>query len=381
MGSGHAIIAVIFIQLCKRDAFRVSAVPGFAYIANDWNETTFTIHRNDLQELFFLYGAPRLRYVQLQQNPTVRQLYIEHCSLTAVPRTIRNLPQLSRLIITRCQLRHLNLNDFVPIPALRALDLSGNKIVSIVELSTPDGTLTIQSLYLASNLLHQLDVSVFNGLIELQCLVLDQNRIENIQSRLTLPTLEEFSIQSNRLTALNVTGWCLPALKHMFCDHNQLTSAPAGWPAIWQIETLDLSYNRLRSFCMDDLYLTQLRTLNLAANELTNVTTVQTRLHIPLERFQAARNQLHALDISRWSMPNLWQFNVDHNRLTVLDDVFYRFPNVVGVELRYNPWSCEWLRRVHPGDLRRKSHGCLTTNHTCPKERLAVEDSIWICCW
>uniref|UniRef100_A0A182QNE7 Leucine rich immune protein (Coil-less) n=1 Tax=Anopheles farauti TaxID=69004 RepID=A0A182QNE7_9DIPT len=367
---------------CIPQAVQVLLMNAYVYRVHEWNDTTFTIRRTDRHELVVLDGARRLRYVYMQRNPSVFQIYIHHCALNGVPKTIRNLPELSKLTIRHCQLRYLDLNDFVSVPMLSVLDVSGNKIMSIVELATTARTVALQQLYLANNSLPLLNVSVFHGLTELRCLVLDGNRLERIESRLSLLTLEELSIRRNRLTTLDLTGWQLPALKFLFCNNNRLSTAPSGWTTLWQLETLDLSYNRLRGFCMDDLYLTQVRALNLAANELTNITTTQARLHLPLERFQAPHNRLRVLDISHWSMPNLWDFNVKRNRLSALGDVFFRFPNIAStMDLGYNPWSCEWLRRVHPGDLRRKQYGCMSTNHECPEGRVMVEGNLWMCCW
>uniref|UniRef100_A0A182RSM5 Leucine rich immune protein (Coil-less) n=1 Tax=Anopheles funestus TaxID=62324 RepID=A0A182RSM5_ANOFN len=260
-----------------------------------------------------------LRYVYIEHNFNVTLIHIANCSLFAVPKAIRNVPHLISLIIKSCRVQRLDLNDIVHLAFLHNVDLTDNQIVSIVEL--PSATvLPVHRLYLAGNRLRHLNVSVLHGLNELRCLVLDDNQIEELTSPIILSKVEELSIRKNRLRTLNCTDWYLPMLKYFFCNNNRLTSAPIEWQSMWRIDILDLSFNRLRSFRMDDVYLTHVRALNLAANELTSVTTNQTHLRIPLERLKLAYNRLTVLDISRWGMPNLWELNVNHNQLTELGD-------------------------------------------------------------
>ncbi|XP_035914140.1 malignant fibrous histiocytoma-amplified sequence 1 homolog [Anopheles stephensi] len=331
--------------------------------------------------MYVLHKAPQLRYVFIEHNVKVNLIHIEKCALVSVPRTIRNAPRLLCLIIRSCRIKHLDLNDLVQLPALRDLDLNHNQIVSIVEL--PAGVvLPINRLYLTHNKIRHVDRNVLHALKELHCLVLDNNRIEEFPPDLALPVVEELSIRHNKLATLNCTSWQMPYMRYLFCNNNRLTSVPIEWQTMWRMDMLDLSFNRLHSFRMDDIYLTQLRDLNLAANELASVTTAQRHLRVPLERLQLAHNRLTVLDISRWGMPNLWELDVDHNQLTELGDAFMRFPAMDQMMiLRYNNWSCAWLKRVHPDDLVRRNYGCLATNQSCPEGRLMVQENAWICCW
>uniref|UniRef100_A0A182PQG1 Leucine rich immune protein (Coil-less) n=1 Tax=Anopheles epiroticus TaxID=199890 RepID=A0A182PQG1_9DIPT len=366
---------------CGSDSNYVKTNRYHVYLIQNYTEHTFTVQDNGTYEMYFLYEAPLLRYVYIQHNLKVSLVHIETCSLVRVPRTIRNVPNVRDLILKWCRIRQLDLSDFVDLHSLYVLDLTGNQILSIVALPT-GSAIPIHRLYLANNTLHHLNVSVLGGLQELRCLVLESNRIEAVVTPVVLPKLEELSLRNNRLSALNCTDWYLPALKYFFCSNNRLASAPIEWQSMWRMLTLDLSFNRLHSFRMDDIYLTQLLALNLAANELTDVVTTQRHLRVPLGRLQLAQNRLTELDISRWGMPNLWELNVNHNRLTELGDVFVRFPSLGPMMiLPNNPWSCEWLNRVHPTDLRRKNYGCLDTNDTCPVGRVKVLDGGWICCW
>ncbi|XP_053674263.1 toll-like receptor 6 [Anopheles nili] len=332
--------------------------------------------------MYFLYGAPLLHYVYFQRNTEVVQIYIKRCSLNDIPNTVRNLPGLQRLTITFCQLRYLKLNSFIGVTSLKALDVSHNKILFISEL--PAGSmLHIHNLHLGNNSLGHLNARALDPFCELSCLVLDNNHLEKIVSPFSLPKLKELSLNYNRLSSLDCSDWNMPQLIFFYCGNNRLSNAPIGWRrSLWQINTLDLSFNRLRTFRMDDLYLTQVRVLNLVANELQSVTTSQMHLRIPLERLRLARNQLTMLDISRWGMPKLWELNLEDNRLTELSDLFVRFPSLTSMMiLRNNNWSCEWIKRVHLADLRQKHYGCLATNQQCYNADYYVEQGIRICCW
>uniref|UniRef100_A0A182MPA0 Leucine rich immune protein (Coil-less) n=1 Tax=Anopheles culicifacies TaxID=139723 RepID=A0A182MPA0_9DIPT len=369
-------------KLCGSDSSYYLPARSDAYTLHSYLQTTLTIPNNGSCENFVLYKAPLLRYVYIEHNLILNWIQIENCSLLSVPKTIRKVPHLTILIIKSCRVQHLNLNDLMHLASLHVVDLTHNQIVSIMVEPPSTTVLPLRRLYLAGNRLYQLNVSALHVLKELNCLVLDDNRIEEITSPLTLPMLEEFSIRNNRLRTLNCTDWYLPTLKYFFCSNNRLTIAPIEWQSMWRIDILDLSFNRLQTFRMDETYLTQLRGLNLAANQLTSVTTNQTYLRIPLERLRLAHNLLTALDISRWDMPNLWELDVNHNQLTELGDVFLRFPSLDSMMvLYYNHWSCAWLKRIHSGDLRRKNYGCLSTNQTCPDGRMMVAENVWICCW
>uniref|UniRef100_A0A182WJ92 Leucine rich immune protein (Coil-less) n=1 Tax=Anopheles minimus TaxID=112268 RepID=A0A182WJ92_9DIPT len=314
--------------LCGSDANHILEFRPDGYTLHSYQQSTLTIPNNCSYENFVLYKAPLLRYVYIEQNLILTLIHIANCSLFSVPKTIRNVPHLETLIITSCRIQHLDLSDMMHLTSLHVVDLTHNQIVSIV-VELPSGVvLPVQRLYLVGNRLRHLSVSVLHALQELRCVVLNGNRLEEIPSPLTLPMVEELSIRHNRLRTLNCTDWHMPKLKYFFCNNNQLTFAPVGWQTMWRIDKLDLSFNRLRHFRMDDIYLTQLRILNLAANELTSVTTNQTHLRIPLERLQLADNRLTVLDISRWDMPNLWEFDVNRNQLTELGDVFLRFPSL-----------------------------------------------------
>uniref|UniRef100_A0A182V105 Leucine rich immune protein (Coil-less) n=1 Tax=Anopheles merus TaxID=30066 RepID=A0A182V105_ANOME len=370
-------------KVCGADSSLIPVIKYLDYTVHNYSAATFTVQSNDTYVMYFLQKAPLLRYIYLQHNVNVSLLHIEHCSLTGVPKTIRNVPNLLRLAIKSCRIRHLDLNDFVALHSLYSVDLTNNRIVTITELlPASDLVLPINRLYLANNSLTQLNVRALGALTDLHCLVLEGNRIEEVNRPIALPKLEELSLRNNRIKQLNCTGWHLPALKYLFCSGNRLSAAPTEWQSMWRIEVLDLSFNRLHSFRMDDIYLTQLHALNLAANQLTSVTTPQMHFRVPLARLWLAQNRLPVLDISRWDMPNLWELDVAHNRLTELADVFVRFPNLAPMMiLRNNQWSCEWLAGVHPTDLRRKNYGCLSTNQTCPAGKLTVADGSWICCW
>ncbi|XP_050073080.1 protein flightless-1-like [Anopheles maculipalpis] len=368
-------------KICGSQSSQVIQATDYIYTSHSYDQITFTIPDNSSYEVYVLQEAPLLRYVYIQHNVKVNSILIEQCAMVSVPRTIRNAPNLLFLTIRSCRIRHLDLNDLALLRSLRDIDLTHNQIVSIMG-PPADVVLPVRRLYLAYNKIRRLDGNVLHALQELSCLVVENNRLEEFPTNLSLPAVEELSLRHNRLNTLNCTDWHMPDLKYLYCNHNRLTSAPIEWQSIWRIDTLDLSFNRLHSFRMDDAYLTQLHILNLAANELTNVITSQKHLRIPLERLQLGHNRLNVLDISRWGMPNLWELDVGENQLTELGDVFMRFPALDSMMiLRSNNWSCTWLKRVHPDDMVRRNYGCLRTKRSCPEGRLMVQEDAWICCW
>ncbi|KFB51683.1 AGAP007461-PA-like protein [Anopheles sinensis] len=226
-------------------------------------------------------------------------------------------------------------------------------------------------------------MSWFGEMNELKCLHLDWNQLEAVDVTVPMPFLQELSVSHNQLRTLNLTRWSfLPWLRNIHGSHNRLSSAPAGWNSMLRLQTMELSFNHIGSFNMDDLYLTQVRSLNLAANELTNVSTSMLHLRVPLEVLRMSYNRLTVLDVTRWGMPNLWELDVSHNRLTELGDVYTRFAHLTRdlFNLCQNNWSCQWFRRIHPADLKRLHYGKLLTNASCPDQKYIVTEQTWMCC-
>uniref|UniRef100_A0A182J9L5 Leucine rich immune protein (Coil-less) n=1 Tax=Anopheles atroparvus TaxID=41427 RepID=A0A182J9L5_ANOAO len=349
----------------------------------EWNRTTFTIASTATYDIYILLNAPVLQYVYIQHNPKVHQLFIEHCALVSIPKTISNLPTLRKLSIRFCRLRYLNMYDFLHVPTLSTIDLAHNQIATVYEPPVKGTRLPTRELFLNNNSLHHANMSWFSTMENLTCLHLDCNHLEELDASVPMPTLHELSVAYNRLRTLDLSRWSfLSSLSIVYVNNNHLTSAPVGWSSLVRLEVLDLSCNHIGSFLMDDLYLTKVRRLSLATNELTTVTTSMLHLRVPLEMLQLSKNRLSVLDVSRWDMPNLWELNVANNRLTELGDTFTRFPSLGSLlNLSQNVWSCRWLASIHPAELKAKRYAKLSTNDSCVDRKHMISEQLWICCW
>ncbi|XP_051873553.1 extracellular matrix protein 2 [Pristis pectinata] len=215
---------------------------------------------------------------KLTQIPPLRDLEIKHFqlagnSITAIPAEAFNgVPNLELIDLSRNRIPSSNIDQaaFKKLKKLERLYLDGNLLLQI----PPQLPRTLVELKVNENLLQQLDEQTFHGLSKIVNLELEGNKLSesNVQplvfrplKRLaylrlgknkfrTLPqglpsSIEELYIEHNEIEEISemslnkTTNLNVIVLRHNKLDETRI--APMAWIKLENLESLDLSYNKI----------------------------------------------------------------------------------------------------------------------------------------
>ena len=234
--------------------------------------------------------------LDLNNNSKLQYLDISHNNIKNLD--TQNLKNLTSLV--ELKLDHNFINDapnfselFQKLTNLLSLDLSYNMIKDIPNNSFV-GLVNLTKLYLNDNQLTTLHNNSFAGLGNLKHLHLENNNITDLPSEVfqSLVVLEYISLENNHIATLIVDFW--PSTVHfLLLGGNMLTTVPenVNYSAI---EVLDFSGNSLSDFNIKGQIATNLKSIDLSFNKITDINQTM---------FDAA--------------PNLEYLNLENNALTL----------------------------------------------------------------
>ncbi len=190
---------------------------------------------------------------------------------TLKPKDFAGLDNLFLLAIVDTEIETLPPEIFSGLGSLFQLALVRNRLATLPA-GIFDDQSSLYSLVLQSNQLTDLPDGVFSGLESLGQLLLDFNQLTRIPAEVgALASLEDFSVSSNRLSALPAQG--PPALVSLHLGDNEFAEIPAGW--LTASETLAEVYlqdNRIAALPAQPFpSLPNLRTLFLYNNEIDGI--------------------------------------------------------------------------------------------------------------
>ena len=284
------------IQYCK-----LNSVPGGTFLGLDsLRQLTVSTHNSDWSamalELFpdSLVGMPNLEKLDLGQN------------------NIWNLPE----------------RVFCPLPALRDLNLTWNRLQDVSEVGVTGGCgAHLVTLDLSGNDLVVLPEAGLAGLQSLRQLYLQYNDISMLADGafLGLTSLHVLNISSNRMVALppQVFNETL-ALRELYLQNNSMTVlAPSLFSSLGQLTTLDMSHNELTSeWVSADTFsgLVRLMVLSLSHNKMTHITRDMFRDLSALQVLDLSHNDVSFVgDKIFSSLKNLHHLDLGYNRISVLN--------------------------------------------------------------
>lgn len=203
--------------------------------------------------------------------------------------TFASLSSLQVLSIHGNKLTTIKRNMFGGLFELKSLALSANRIDRIEHGAFGD-LRTLETLNLIQNEIKFLDEQVFRGPVALNTLLLGHNRIRDIRSYLyTLTTIEALSLESNLINNIDITMFArLPKLKklNLRATGVQLRNVDVGRDIAFQSQLifLDLENNNLTNASDLDVLVVfpNLSYLDLSGNDYKNKDIVEHYLRLIL---------------------------------------------------------------------------------------------------
>nr|XP_045586253.1 toll-like receptor Tollo [Procambarus clarkii]XP_045586254.1 toll-like receptor Tollo [Procambarus clarkii] len=328
----------IVIEFCK-----LTSLPPGAFLGLDaMKRLTVRTHNSDWSAMALeltpdsLVGMPHLERLDLGQN------------------NIWNLPE--RVFCPLPALRHLNLTwnrlqDVSEVGVtgscgahLVTLDLSGNDLVVLPE-SGLAGLQSLRELYLQYNDVSMLADGAFLGLTALNVLNISSNRLVALPPEVFNETLglTELYMQNNSVSVLAPGLFsALSQLTVLDMSHNQLTSewvTADTFRGLLRLVVLNLSHNRLTQVTLDMFRdLSTLQVLELSHNDLTVVSDMTFSPLANLHRLDLSYNHLLAVETRSLSgLHVLSSLSVSHNNISrIASEAFDNCTNLRDIRLEYN---------------------------------------------
>jgi Leucine-rich repeat (LRR) protein len=269
---------------------------------------------------------------------SLKTLSLVNSQLKSVPKTALNrLKSLSALDLQSNAIREVESYAFYGLP-LVSLNLQSNLIHSLHEFSFGGLENSLVELVLIDNRLERFPLHAFRRLRRLETLKLQSNRISEIPddgfTRFTV--LKILDLQSNRFDHLDGRSFITtPNLVSLSVANNRLTvvSDSSIFEDLLALETLDLSYNRLRVVDLNNLI--ALRTVDLSNNHLHDI-----RFHnLPnlKEVFVSNNNILKLTNETFINSSSLSVIFLQHNAIQSIDyNTFHSLQHLLTLDLSYN---------------------------------------------
>ena len=346
-----------------RDAVReeVTLSCRLRTISSDFDSSNFSLsqaeHVTELRVLCsdVLFFQSSLQPRVFQRLYSLNTLTLEHCKLTELrpgtflgldgmrqltvrshnsdwsamalelkPDSLVGMPHLEQLDLGQNNIWTLPGRVFCPLPALRHLNLTWNRLQDVSEVGVSGSCgAHLVTLDLSGNDLVVLPEAGMAGLESLRTLHLQYNDLSMLAdgALLGLASLNLLNISSNRLAALppEVFNETL-ALTELYLHNNSLSVlAPGLFSALSRLTVLDLSNNHLTSeWVAADTFrgLLRLVVLNLSNNRLTQVTLDMFHDLSTLQVLDLSHNDLAVVgDLTFSPLANLHRLDLSHNTL------------------------------------------------------------------
>lgn len=305
------------IEYCK-----LTSLPSGTFLGLDaLKQLTVTTHNSDWSAMALelesesLVGMPHLEYLQLGRN------------------NIWTLPE--RVFCPLPALRHLNLTwnrlqDVSEVGVtggcgahLLTLDLSGNDLVMMPEAGLA-GLVSLKELYLQFNDISMMSDGALSGLDSLKILNISSNRLVAVPPEVFNETfsLNELYLHNNSLSVL--APGLFSSLTHLTVldlTHNQLSSewvTSETFSGLLRLVLLSLSHNRLTQITADMFHdLSALQVLDLSHNDLTTISDLTFSPLANLHRLDLSYNRLATMGgRSLAGLHVLSSLSLSHNNLS-----------------------------------------------------------------
>lgn len=296
---------------------------------------------DSLKELSLIYCPAKLQLPALnffREHLKVLRLAFEN--VEELPLWMYSLQQLEELHLngplTNEVSRSTSLDSLRDLKSLRLLSLRCH--LTKIPTSVGDVALQLQrlSIYNEGGKLQAL--SSLKKLTSLVSLELVSCELERIPSAIfSLSNLQELDLKENRLTTVEEILSLLHCqrLTTLRLWHNKITYIPEHISKLHSLETLDISWNKIRKLPSRLFYCTKLRHLDVSHNQLTSLPP-EVGILQGLQFFSAAFNSLESLPEELFSCKRLRTLAVGSNCLSYLSSRVSNLGQLVRLELKGN---------------------------------------------
>ncbi|XP_064857441.1 volume-regulated anion channel subunit LRRC8C [Oncorhynchus nerka] len=310
-------------------------------LLNNVTISSSVIQLGSLQELSLIHCPAKLQLAaltHLRENLKVLRLAFE--GLEQVPMWMYTLQSLEELhlsgTLTHELSRSATLDSLRELKALRVLTLRSR--LTKIPPSVGDVAVNLQRLCIYNEGLKLQAFSSLKKLTNLASLELIGCELERIPSAVfSLSSLQELDLKENKLTTVEE----ILSLQHcrrlvtLRLWHNGITYIPEHIAKLKSLETLNVSWNKIRKLPSRLFYCTKLRHLNLSHNQLTSL-PAEVGILQSLQFFSAAFNSLEQLPEELFSCKRLKTLALGNNCLLSLSPRVANLAQLVRLELKGN---------------------------------------------
>ncbi|XP_060063156.1 carboxypeptidase N subunit 2-like [Ylistrum balloti] len=306
---------------------------------------------------------------------TVNSLLIQDSRIQSIgDNTFSKFTSLNTLNLTHNSIRSITKNAFAGLVKLETLDLSSNDMQQIEEEFVP--LIQLQHLDLSSNSITSIQNGAFNAQVILRFLRLDSNKLQTIhghtfQGLINLRTLkirncglhslatdlfniirhlQTLDIGDNLIYQLPSTETFqhIPAaLQHFIADGNQISALVRHQFSRLNLNTLDLSRNRINFLSHASFAECNVRNLYLSSNSITSIEeNALASLAPQLERLVLSKNPLRSIPLHVFDgLYRLIYLNLSTCSLSKLEDLqFQSLQSLRSLDLSIN--SLQYIPKV-----------------------------------
>ncbi|XP_053674702.1 protein artichoke-like [Anopheles nili] len=271
---------------------------------------------------------------EFSSHPNLRSLSLSSNNISYIhPNTFANLSQLRALDLRWNSLSALDDSIFHELPMLEELDLSSNYIIQFTT-SHFKHSKALRLLSLAENLYDALPSNIFATLSQLQWLDLSDNFLKNNQFRVLGNTSFTNGTQVQRLMLFDSKIEVIKAdalngligLEAIHLDNNRIEELPSMlFQTCDKLQQVTCSYNRLTVLRTNTFSgLSRLHSVDLSNNQLSIVES-NVFNGSPLKNLNLHGNLLTKLDSWALSPTHLRQLHIGSNKISSLDEELSAF--------------------------------------------------------
>ncbi|XP_050094072.1 uncharacterized protein LOC126576811 [Anopheles aquasalis] len=314
-----------------------------------FQEQTINIMPDNILQEVALYQAKALRQVLFGTNVLLNTFTVYGCSLDRIPATLPNAQELGELRIDSCNMKGFTFDAFARNSKLTVLDLSRNQISQIFPSILPElPSLAIESLYLSSNQLENVDMTAFASLTALRMLSLEYNNLLRLAAERTVtwPVLEMIDLHANQLQTLDLQWLVAPNLKRLMLDENRFQTIPPRLRRFPSLQMLGMGMNNFSGIDLAPLNgLPNLTVVDFSYNAKARFIRTSRPIQLPSVTYVTAENcALQRFNTTGMDMPMISYIGLRSNNFSTVPPLRKAFPSLETYSLEGSPLSCAAIK-------------------------------------